>query len=375
MAKSVFILGAGASADAGIPIMDEFISKGLGLKDFSTSAVELRPFARMEKALTDLSSSIFSKSNADLDNIEDVFGLIEMGRLIDKFPGCNNSEEIEELRTSVIKFIVATIEHTNTYENSPGVVKSPQGTYNHFADELLRPMFMFGLSASVITFNYDIALDYALKSYNVPYDYSLAPSAVGNSIKYLKLHGSINWASCPKCNHIFPQNVDLSFNDRDGRPYLTKPLGRSILKIGSIIGKNMCRGACQTNMREIPILVPPTWNKTEYGNYLSPVWRAAAAELTEAENVFVIGYSLPKSDLFFKYLFSLGTINASRRLQRFWVFNPESSIKERFDNIVGPGIKSRAYRFFDGPNGYFDKAVDEIWKALGIDDIMGKSGF
>jgi hypothetical protein len=34
---------------------------------------------------------------------------------------------------------------------------------------------------------------------------------------------------------------------------------------------------------------------------LSSVWRAAATHLAEAENVFIIGYSLPDTDEFFRY--------------------------------------------------------------------------
>jgi hypothetical protein len=122
-------------------------------------------------------------------------------------------------------------------------------------------------------------------------------------------------------------------------------------------------------MKDIPVLVPPTWNKTEYSEYLSPVWRAAAVELTEAKNIFIIGYSLPKTDLFFKYLFSIGTINPALRLDRFWVFNPDDKIKERYEEIIGQGL-GRSFQFFGGQNGFFSKAVDRIEKDLGL-DVLG----
>ena len=55
------------------------------------------------------------------------------------------------------------------------------------------------------------------------------------------------------------------------------------------------------------MIVPPTWNKTEYHSNLSHVWHEAAVELGSARNIYVFGYSLPETDSFFRYLFALGT--------------------------------------------------------------------
>ena len=41
----------------------------------------------------------------------------------------------------------------------------------------------------------------------------------------------------------------------------------------------------------LPMIVPPTWNKSQYHAALSRVWSLAAQELTEAEDIYVIGYS------------------------------------------------------------------------------------
>jgi hypothetical protein len=38
------------------------------------------------------------------------------------------------------------------------------------------------------------------------------------------------------------------------------------------------------------------------------VWRTAAQHLSEAEHIFIIGYSLPETDQFFRYLYGLGTV-------------------------------------------------------------------
>jgi hypothetical protein len=88
--------------------------------------------------------------------------------------------------------------------------------------------------------------------------------------------------------------------------------------------------------------VPPTWNKTVYKSHLHKVWAAAAAELSEATEILVIGYSLPETDVFFKHLLALGTAGKTR-INKFWVFDPdpEERVEARFKDLLGPAAKER----------------------------------
>ena len=114
---------------------------------------------------------------------------------------------------------------------------------------------------------------------------------------------------------------------------------------------------CNDKSVDAPIIVPPTWNKTTYHRALSDVWGRAAQELSDTENLFIVGYSLPESDVFFRYLFALGTIGETP-LRRAWVFNPDTSpeIRERYSSLFGPGAEQR-FKFF--PVNFID-AIDEI---------------
>jgi hypothetical protein len=85
---------------------------------------------------------------------------------------------------------------------------------------------------------------------------------------------------------------------------------------------------------KVPVIVPPTWNKTEYQGTLTNVWNVAAEQLSKARNIYVFGYSLPESDSFFRYLFALGTMGESR-IRRFWVFDPSKTVEERYRNLIG----------------------------------------
>jgi hypothetical protein len=98
--------------------------------------------------------------------------------------------------------------------------------------------------------------------------------------------------------------------------------------------------------------VPPTWNKNQYHGVLTNVWNAAASELSNARNIYVMGYSLPESDSFFKYLFALGTLGKTR-IRRFWAFDPDYTdvVEHRYKELIGKGISNKfnfkKYKFND----------------------------
>ena len=72
------------------------------------------------------------------------------------------------------------------------------------------------------------------------------------------------------------------------------------------------------------------------------MWSRASHELSEAENIIVIGYSLPETDSFFRYLYALGS-ESNARVRNFILVNPDSSgsVHSRFKNLIGRGIENR----------------------------------
>jgi hypothetical protein len=79
----------------------------------------------------------------------------------------------------------------------------------------------------------------------------------------------------------------------------------------------------------------------------------------------VIGYSLPETDSFFRYLFALG-VDSETRLQGLWVVNPDDerrSVEKRFRELLGRGIEAKTF-FLNGDRGRFEGAVDAIADEL-----------
>jgi len=354
MSEIVFILGAGASCDAGAPLMKDFLNRAEALaKTFAGT-----PFAQSVATVADAQDQlqrVLINADFEVNNIEWVFGAIEMARLIGRFPG-KTEPEIEALSAAIKKVIVGTLEHSMKFRYRQSHVH-PTETYGRFA-ELIRDLDGRTRTprATVLTFNYDIGLDYALSHSLAPPEYSLDPSTGSNGPLLLKLHGSLNWGRCTQCSTILPLTTQVWFAKRmyveDGDVELS--LGSNLSQL-LVCTRNGCIGAPDAS----PVLVPPTWNKTEYHNALRNVWRRAANELGEAEQIYVIGYSLPESDMFFRHLYALGAVG-KRRLKRFVAIDPEESVGAKYRLLLG-GHASRGYEF---RNGTFGNSLNGIKQDL-----------
>ncbi len=339
MSKIVFVLGAGASAHCGTPLMSNFLEVAEDLWRRGEVAEAAQHFEKVFDAIGYL-QGIHSKAKLDTYNIETVYAAFEMGKLLGSLPG---SEEmslmegieqpilIDRLIFSIRKVIGYTLERTTKLPNDGD--KRPHSSIGYFRFiDIIKELMKEGKDCSIITFNYDLGLDYSLQFNNIPLDYCLndLPNANRVSIPYLKLHGSINWGRCSssKCKKINPTGK----LERDVyESYSTIPI---IYKLKNV----KCQ--CGEPSEEDPFIVPPTWNKTAYHEQIGVVWKKAAHELKDAEYIFVLGYSLPPTDLFFNYLFALG-VDMRTILKGFYVYNTDPEVEGRFKNLLGSGIEQR----------------------------------
>jgi len=298
--KTVFIFGAGASRQAGGPLMDDFLDRAHDYyrRNKLTRDETTQCFEDVFNAISEL-SRIHSKSYLDLDNIEILFGAIEMAHLTGKF-GDRDQDSIKGLRESMITLIVTTLENHIHFRVEGGDLKPrkvlPPQPYGHFVKVLQdikqnedpndRHEFSF------LTFNYDVCLDFALTYKKFPFSYCLDENDEKYRSPLLKLHGSINWGYCEECKKIIPGNFD------DARWPGLPGTDKAIFTSGSYLD-SFLKESHEHLIEGPPLLVPPTWNKTTYHNSLSRVWKNASKELGTADKIIVIGYSLPETDSFF----------------------------------------------------------------------------
>jgi hypothetical protein len=354
--KTLFILGAGASREAGGPLMKDFLDEADELRRAGASGVAdaRESFDNVFRAISDL-QGIYAKSHLDLDNIETVFGAIEMGVLLGKL-GERKDDEILRLRDDIITVIYKTLETSIRFPVKERGIYPPQ-PYGDFVEMLVKtnrsspPPFTWS-DLTFLTFNYDLALDFALHHRGIKFHYAL-PGDPNVGIPYLKLHGSINWGICSKCHQIVPYQIGAPHFELWHDPKYV------VFNLGSQLGQVR---HCDVKLTGPPVLVPPTWNKTVYHGQIGTVWKRACQELASAENVLVVGYSLPESDLFFRYLYAIGS-ESKTTIKRFWVFDPDQNneVEARFRRLIGRGIEGR-FRFFREP---FGKAMNHIRDAVG----------
>jgi len=310
--------------------MANFIERGRDL--LAINAVNDRR-AEFELAFETISylQRVHSKAKLDHNNIETVFSAVDLARTLKTLPGID-AERIDAAAIALNWLIVRTLEQTVKFSTEGGTV---QGTaeYSRLADLISE---LAGrtppLSAAVLTFNYDVGLDFSFSSRQVPFNYYLEEGGTG--VPLLKLHGSMNWFRLKENRKIIPYTAKeyrTEFHLRhfrgDSNPDVICQISRQAVEL---MNRQYVHGVVPE-----PVLVPPTWSKGEYHREIGNVWRRAAAELKQARHIFVLGYSLPPTDQFFRLLFALGT-EGPAVLRRMSIYDPKPApVEERFRDLMG----------------------------------------
>lgn len=152
---------------------------------------------------------------------------------------------------------------------------------------------------TLVTFNYDTIVEDALISLNQPFDYGIEPGDIksnafaeteigSQNLPLLKLHGSMNWGVNQVDDHV------------------------SIYKDYSHLRES----------GDLPLLVPPTWRKT-FSGALTNVWEHTLKAISEATRIIIIGFSIPPTDVHFKYLLAAG-LRDNISLKRIYFVNPHT---------------------------------------------------
>ena len=367
MSKYVFILGAGASVAAGAPLMKDFldVAEGLHKEDKCGNASEY--FDLLFKGYNALRRA-YAKASIDIDNIEALFTAFEMANLLGRL-GDLSSKEVERLPEAASHVIEKTLSSSIMFPKEYKPKSCSQGILLQTGDQLIPPGGYDKLgkiisklisrgqdvnNVSVITFNYDLCIDYTIRCTGIPINYCLENDSA-EKIKILKLHGSLNWALCPNCGQVFPidycNNAEVSFE---------KGGDNAQIHIASALHRfKHCGADAPTDL----VIVPPTIGKIQYQTQIKKVWNEAAKVLSKAEHIFVLGYSLPETDLFFRYLFAIGTLSDSR-IKKFWVYDIDDSdeFKNRYKNLLGPELRKDGI-FYTFPVNFIN-ALNSISTSL-----------
>lgn len=258
MSNVVFILGAGASKQCGAPLMADFLDVASDLLRSNLVPEKRSEFERVFSAIGAL-QSVHSKAQLDLNNIESIFTVLELGRVIQRVPNLE-PKDIDAAIAALKELIVKTLEVTMLFPviQRNIVVPKPYAAFGGLLKHLQQEAFPLQ-TASVISFNYDIAADMAMYRSGMGPDYIIEkPGGHHTCVPLLKLHGSLNWAIEKSSNVIRPLHLSSYFqhyhyNGFEERAEVQLPIGSQLVEY--------FKKFASLEVDTEPVIVPPSWNR------------------------------------------------------------------------------------------------------------------
>ena len=310
MENIVYILGAGFSRPLGLPLMSDFYEKSMDL--YRTTPDHYSHF----KTLFDWRDTLVKAERyyeTDPFNIEEVLSFLEVNGFLEGKKG----NEI------FVRYIKDVIEYyTPRIEPYPGRVPS------NWKD------FVFGKDRKEMKFKWNpfgffvgslLGLSFREEMKNV------------EGLNTRVLHCDFQKTSAPHYS-VITFNYDCVLEiicDFINSNYVTK----SPVKFSETVDST-------TNSNSIPLLaklhgtiktgniIPPTWSKNLHKEIV-PVWQSAYDVLIKANQIRFIGYSLPATDYYSRYLFISAAAKAPHlKSIDFLCLDPTETVKANFEEIV-----------------------------------------
>jgi hypothetical protein len=320
--RVVYFLGAGFSAPLGLPTTADFLLRSKDL--FAQKPDELEFFARVYEAIARM-QVVKSYYTADLFNIEEILSILEMDHGLGE---TDTKDLFTGLIASVIKHTTPSIPlyPTRLPGNWEDVVfgyeKGGWQRYGWFALSLANAVGRTGDSKLHLGRSTDPAVRYDVVTVN--YD-----RVIEEPFDFVRTH--------------YSASPDLR-TQRPGAGVLAEE-GPRIAKLhGSV---------------DAPPIVPPTWNKTLNPRVLAE-WQLASTMLAEANYIRIIGYSLPATDTYVRYLLKSAAMR-SPHLKRIDVLclDPSGEVRARYDEFI-------AFRYYNFRSGDVASYLSECEPRRGV---------
>lgn len=381
---NVYILGAGFSREAGLPLISDFLSQMRDSSDWLVQPNRTREVDAVNKVLKFRLEAAAAAYwvNVDLENIEELFSLafakrddmatsmrIAIAATLD-YARKRKGESRNRLFVSESKGLFKKTDFPNWLQrlNDPTSPISGVGTYKigSYALHVARLLGMLNNGMpkgenTFITFNYDTLLEDALNELKLPVSYGSAmglhPASqklsheitssdnqtrtlvatnriTAEPIPVLKMHGSLNWSHDSSSGSI---NIFQNYDE----------LAASAL---------------------MPELVPPTWKKV-FENSIESVWDDAIEKLNTATRIIIIGFSMPETDMHFKYLLAAG-LKRNISLRKVLFVNPDADdeLKPRAEKMLRQAyVESKQIDFLKETLGQF--TASQQLNAVGLQNL------
>ena len=311
MEKVVYLIGAGFSAPLGLPVMSNFLVRSKDL--FATQPEKYRHFEEVFKTIANM-HVCKSYFEADLFNIEEILSILEMRE------GLESSSEVR----TFIKYITDVVQHYTPVLKQPPPVR--QGGW-------MQSIFGVGIASHYGSFVGSL--------FNLKFSVAWPP---GNPDS-----GAIRFASCENATasySLVSLNYDLVLENLTSFLNEHHPSAKQVR-----FQREFSRGT-SADAIEVPLsklhgsvesreIIAPTWNKSLHPKLVSN-WKKAHELIADANYIRILGYSLPTTDAYIKYLLKSAVVNSSN-LKRIDVVCRGDIAKRNYDECV----RFNFYRFKD----------------------------
>lgn len=373
MNDNVIILGAGSSFDAGIPLLKDFVDT---MWEFSVrekngseplSEADKKIFSNAIKVRDEL-DGYHGRANFDDRNLEDILSILSFNLM-------GGTHKDRERLKWMTKAIARTIELKCKVKHNGqnNIMNTGDSIYQEFWKHLFTLFKEAKSLPTIISFNYDLVLERALFQLlnNVIY------STYGD--QFLKSDGLIlNYNNKLIDKYFYKieyirRSTGNNFEEKSGSKMrlaseieLKDFLEINLFKLHgslnfSLLNKSDSSQSSPVISKEEPFILPPIFNKLNSKN-IEETWKIALNTLRNIKNVIIVGYSLPKTDIYMNY-FLKTALGPNVNLNKIFIFNPtlfESSkenelMRERYANCFAPQLHNRIVfepkNTFDGKGG------------------------
>jgi len=312
----VFILGAGFSAGAGVPLTPQLLEKTM--TKFSAECPGI--FSRVGGYARESLGSINSRIDYSKVSISDLCTFLEFIELREYGGGERWSDAGSREKLALRFYLSKTlVEHTPDKDALPTV-------YVQFAEQLHE-------HDVVISFNWDGLLEVALQRVAKAYTYNFSHE---KAIKVCKLHGSVNWRLGEPTSLRGPVDTlgweSLHFTEGIMR--------QEMYSTPALLQFDTWRHYSPLGEVE-PFLVLPGYGKAFDVRSIAVLWYKPEFAFATTHDVYIIGLSLAPDDFFIRsfFLSNLRHIESYSGVKgrRIYIVNPDPACKKNYDFILSKG--------------------------------------
>jgi hypothetical protein len=366
---NLFILGAGFSKNAGLPLATEFTEKLIEVDHLKLDA----PSKKLVSHIRTFVDKVFGEGHArphdEWPELEDLFTLIDLSANTGHHLG--QAYAASDLRVVRRAMLVRMIRMLSTEYTKGAKSRGPDWNaletfFTHFDVE----------RSAVLSLNWDTVVERGLsRTQSVArYDYGCGASAAdfkgsllrkvpltGPQATILKPHGSVNWLYCDACREMFwtpPERTDAVaqtlFRRRDWESIGINMETPSAPRVREPTCPHCDAASLGTRFATF------SYRKALDFPMHSATWRAAEGLLKRTGNWIFVGYSMPPADFDFKHLLKRVQITEDLRPDITVITKGKSALETigRFRKFFGEVDGERTYL----DNGFDDPAIKHLRK-------------